>query len=317
MKTVTVVGSGIIGLTSAIILQEKGFAVNIVAKEDQSHTLSAKVGAVWFPFEIFPAEKANLWANMAYKRYVEESQNNKAISLIKFISAYNSTTNTHWINSMPEGTVHKAKVCELPTGIDKAYIAEVPLVEPHLYLPYLFAEFERKGGNFSKVCVDTLEELHKLDELVINCTGLGARKLCADNLVYPIRGQILRCKKMMIPSFADSTKQGKLSYALERSNDCILGGTDYRDDWNENPTTTDTEKILRRLEQNGVINKRPEILEEVVGLRPARREVRFGFDPKYPNIFHNYGHGGAGFTVGWGCAMELSHQIASKYNVQD
>jgi len=47
-------------------------------------------------------------------------------------------------------------------------------------------------------------------------------------------------------------------------------------------------------------------LEVLVGLRPKRSSVRFEFDQMFSNIFHNYGHGGAGFTVAWGCAMEVA-----------
>jgi D-amino-acid oxidase len=49
MKSVTVVGSGIVGLTTAIILQEAGFQVRVLAKDKFENTLSQKVGAVWFP----------------------------------------------------------------------------------------------------------------------------------------------------------------------------------------------------------------------------------------------------------------------------
>jgi len=44
-------------------------------------------------------------------------------------------------------------------------------------------------------------------------------------------------------------------------------------------------------------------------LGPKRSSVRFEFDLKFSNIFHNYGHGGAGFTVAWGCAMELAEVL--------
>lgn len=124
-----------------------------------------------------------------------------------------------------------------------------------------------------------------------------------------MRGQILRCKKMDIPSFADATKQGALSYVINRTEDCIIGGTDYVNDYNLSVEESDTEIIVNRLLANGFSQRKPEIIEEVVGLRPKRASVRFEFDPQHPNIFHNYGHGGAGFTVAWGCAIELAKEI--------
>ncbi|WP_405608569.1 FAD-dependent oxidoreductase [Polaribacter sp. Asnod1-A03] len=306
MKSVTVVGCGIIGLTSAILLQENNFKVTIVAKERFDKTLSTKVGAIWFPFEIEPKKKANYWATIAYKRYQQEVNKENGVSFIPFITAYNKESNTDWVKLLPKKSVRKAENSQLPLGIDKAYISTVPLAEPLLYLPYLFDIFIKNGGNFIKQEINNLEQLSSLDKWVINCTGLGAKKICDDKNLHPMRGQILRCKKMNIPSFADSTKRGALSYIINRSNDCVIGGTDYENDWNKNIEKSDTNLILDRINKVGLKGKLPEVLEEIVGLRPKRNIVRFQFDETFSNVFHNYGHGGAGFTVAWGCAIELA-----------
>lgn len=70
--------------------------------------------------------------------------------------------------------------------------------------------------------------------------------------------------------------------------------------------------ILSRIKAIGLSDNSPEILEEIVGLRPRRSQVRFEFDSDFKNVFHNYGHGGAGFTVAWGCAIELAALFKSK-----
>ncbi len=306
MKSVTVIGCGIIGLTTAIKLQEKGLKVRIVAKERFNKTLSSKVGAIWFPFEIYPKEKTNNWASLAYKEYKKETKIGNGVTFIPFITAYDNESNTDWALKMPKGTTRKATPSELPKGIEMAFISTVPLAEPGLYLPHLFERFIENKGTFIQQEVTSLEEAAKLDELVINCTGLGAKKLCNDNALQPMRGQILRCKKMDIPSGADSTKKGALSYIINRSTDCVIGGTDYLDDWNLQVEQSDTDIIIDRLLANGLSQQKPEIIEEIVGLRPKRHEVRFEFDNTYPSVFHNYGHGGAGFTVAWGCAIEVA-----------
>jgi D-amino-acid oxidase len=49
------------------------------------------------------------------------------------------------------------------------------------------------------------------------------------------------------------------------------------------------------------------VIESVVGLRPGRREIRLEVDEsllRVPEV-HNYGHGGSGVTVGWGCAADV------------
>jgi D-amino-acid oxidase len=313
MKTATVIGCGIIGLTSAIKLQGKGFKVKIIAKERFDKTLSSKVGAIWFPFEVYPKEKANYWAKLAYSEYQQDVKEGNGVVFMHFMTAYNKNSNKDWVKQMPEGTTRKATASELPKGMQTAFISTVPLAEPLLYLPYLFQRFLDCNGTFTQQEITTLYELSKLDKLVINSSGLGARKLCNDNDLRPMRGQILRCKKMEgIPSCADSTKKGALSYVINRSTDCVIGGTDYENDWNLNVEQSDTDLITNRLISGGLSNKKPEIIEQIVGLRPKRSAVRFETDNNYPNVFHNYGHGGAGFTVAWGCAIELAELLDKK-----
>ncbi|MGN6106299.1 MAG: FAD-dependent oxidoreductase [Kofleriaceae bacterium] len=46
------------------------------------------------------------------------------------------------------------------------------------------------------------------------------------------------------------------------------------------------------------------------GLRPYRLEVRLERDPDEPRIVHNYGHGGAGYTLCRGCAEQVAAIVA-------
>lgn len=312
MKSITVIGSGIVGLTSAIALQEAGFKVTIIAKERYENTLSSKVGAVWFPFEVHPIEKANVWATLAYNRYQSEVLPGNGVTFIPFMIAYTPQSDTSWTEKLPEGNVREALQSELPNGIDMAKVANVPLAEPPLYLPHLFQRFIANDGVFEEREITSLNELSNLDTFVINCTGLGAKELCNDNELHPMRGQILRCEKMGIPSCVNSINKGALSYVINRSEDCIIGGTDYENDWNLNVEQHDTDLVVQRLHESGLTTDIPVVLEALVGLRPRRSTVRFEFDEKLLNIFHNYGHGGAGFTVAWGCAIQLSELFSKE-----
>lgn len=307
MKKLTVVGCGIAGLTSALALQEKGWKVRIVAKEKFDLTLSHKVGAIWFPFEVHPIEKAKIWGAKAYDRYKQEILLNNGVSFIPFTVVYNENSDTSWTKRLPKNAVRDARENELPKNAQSAYVATVPLAEPPLYLPNLFARFIKNGGSFEQMEITTLEQLANLDDYVVNCMGLGAKDICKDDKLTAMRGQILRADYLDVQSCVNSTQAGSLSYIIKRSTDCIIGGTDYLDDWNLNVEQSDTDLILERFIETGLSNEEPKILEQIVGLRPRRTEVRFDHDNQYRNLFHNYGHGGAGFTVCWGCALELSH----------
>jgi D-amino-acid oxidase len=53
-----------------------------------------------------------------------------------------------------------------------------------------------------------------------------------------------------------------------------------------------------------------EILGHRVGLRPCRPEVRLESEPLGRGVlWHNYGHGGAGISLSWGCAAEISAAV--------
>lgn len=53
-------------------------------------------------------------------------------------------------------------------------------------------------------------------------------------------------------------------------------------------------------------------LTSAIQLQEAGFQVRFEFDAAFPTVFHNYGHGDTGFTVAWGCAIELAGILKGK-----
>ena len=95
-------------------------------------------------------------------------------------------------------------------------------------------------------------------------------------------------------------------YAIPRANDCVFGGTnDLSDNLAADPATTS--RIVAECSRVLNIDK-PPVLAERVGLRPFRRSgVRLERDRLRDGrtVIHNYGHGGAGFTLSWGCAREV------------
>src|SRR5207247_7513450 len=94
-----------------------------------------------------------------------------------------------------------------------------------------------------------------------------------------------------------------LAYAIPRSADCILGGTnDVSDNLDADPAQTAA--IIDLCHRRLGTPAQPRIREVKVGLRPFRRSgVRLEADGR---VIHNYGHGGSGFTVSWGCAEEVA-----------
>ena len=121
----------------------------------------------------------------------------------------------------------------------------------------------------------------------------------------PIRGQIVRVRNPGIKRFVlDEENPEGVTYIVPRSGDCILGGTAEEGEWGLQPDPETAAAILRRCTQLQPRLKGVKVLEHKVGLRPGRPEIRLEHeDGPIPRI-HNYGHGGSGITLSWGCAEE-------------
>ena len=305
----TVVGSGIIGLTTALSLQKAGYHVNIVTKELYDNTLSSIVGAIWFPYSVEPIEKANKWAAASFHHYCAEVDTADGVSMLPFKVLSVPGQDNSWVKHLPEENITHS-TDGLPAGYNEAYTAMVPLVEPPLYLPYLVKVFTQNGGTIKQQTITSLEELKALNNVVVNCTGLGAKEICNDEHLFAMRGQILQAEKLDHSPIVSQAVKGELSYLINRSNDSIIGGTDYDHDYNLKPEEADTKLIIDRIKKLGVTSE-IKLKNILVGLRPKRHAIRCEQDENHANIFHNYGHGGAGFTVAWGCAENITSIIQS------
>jgi len=99
-----------------------------------------------------------------------------------------------------------------------------------------------------------------------------------------------------------------LVYVVPRIHTTVLGSTKQKNDWNVLPDDNDTKLILENAKALCPDYGDVEIVQVKVGLRPTRPSVRL--EPEWfmdgkKLVIHNYGHGGSGFTVCWGCAKEV------------
>ena len=306
MKKAIVLGAGVSGLTTAVRLAEAGYPVRMLTKELPEQSTSAVAAAIWFPYEAEPIDMANRWSAESYVEFVRLSaQPGSGVRMIDFLVLTRPGLDNSWKDELPDGAVRKARREELPPGYELGLMAKVPLAETQVYLGYLLERFRKAGGELFVQEVKTVEPLLRDENIIVNCTGLGTKELFGDESVYPIRGQVVKVKrKGPVQSMVDSMDKGRLGYIIERSDCIILGGTDYDNDYNRAPTGEDTQTILARCrEMEGRLGQ-PEVLDAAAGLRPKRPAIRCEKE-EGRNVIHNYGHGGAGFTVSWGCADEV------------
>jgi D-amino-acid oxidase len=173
-----------------------------------------------------------------------------------------------------------------------------------IYLDYMANRFSKAEGQITEnVCFEKLEDVDPKYDLVINCAGIGARELVHDTNLEPHRGQVAIVPRIKDLPYAVVCDDAPLMYAIPRTNDCVFGGTnDLSDDLTVDSATT--ARIVAACSRTLEIEK-PNVLTERVGLRPFRKSgVRIERARLHDGrtVVHNYGHGGAGFTLSWGCA---------------
>jgi D-amino-acid oxidase len=324
-RNVAIIGAGVSGLTCGVVLAEHGYRTAIFAKDIGQQTTSSVAAAVWFPYHVEPAERVIPLALETYEvllglaRFPESG-----ISLIEsrqFLRT-GEIQIPNW--AIPLGAQRLSSVA---TGLwpvqDRAqrggyslksgFSLRVPLMDTTIYLDYLAARFLKAGGEINaNVHFKNLEDVDSKSDLVINCAGIGARELVRDHDLEPHRGQVAIAPRIEGLSCAIVCDDAPLMYAIPRRNDCLFGGTNELSD-NLVPDHATTSRIVA--ECSRVLNiEQPCVLAERVGLRPFRRSgVRLERDRLRDGrtVIHNYGHGGAGFTLSWGCAREVLEAATS------
>ena len=308
-ERIAIIGAGVSGLTCGVVFAEQGRRTAIFAKDIGQQTTSSVAAAVWFPYHVEPAERVIPLALETYQVLLDLARfPESGVSIIEsrqFLRT-GEIEIPDW--AVPLGaSVIPSEVEGSPELFKSGFSLPVPLMDTTIYLDYLAARFLKAGGEINaNVHFEKLEDVDTKFDLVINCAGIGARELVHDADLEPHRGQVAIVPRIERLSCAIVCDDAPLMYAIPRTNDCVFGGTnEVSDNLTADPATTS--RIVA--ESSRVLNiERPPVLAERVGLRPFRRSgVRLERDqlPDGRTVIHNYGHGGAGFTLSWGCAREV------------
>jgi D-amino-acid oxidase len=319
-KRVAIVGAGVSGLTCGVVLAEHGYRTNIFAEETGPRTTSAAAAAIWYPYDAGPADKIIAWALESYEAFRELSRDSRSgVSMIELrtFSRRGLIEIPPWavalgarhfdMSSEHAGAARTdTSLIANPTAFTSGFGMTVPLIDTTIYLDYLAQRFASVGGAITAgVRLANLAEVDPRFPLVINCSGIGAKSLVPDPDLEPHRGQVAVVSKLDL-SCAIVSDDVPLMYVIPRKNDCVFGGTnDLSADWAPDPSVTS--RIIAECRTVLNINE-PRVIAERVGLRPFRKSgVRLELDhlPDGRPVIHDYGHGGAGFTVSWGCAASV------------
>jgi D-amino-acid oxidase len=304
---VAIVGAGVSGLSCGVVFAERGHRTAIFAKEIGLQTTSAAAAALWFPYDVEPARKVIPWALETRPALIDLARNpDSGISVIELrqFSRTGEIQIPDWATSLGAHAVIPSEADGSLKSFKSGFSLRVPLMDTTIYLDYLATRFLKAGGEANAdVCFKKLEDVDPKFDLLINCAGIGARELVRDADLEPHRGQVAIVPRIKNLTYAVVCDDAPLMYAIPRRNDCVFGGTNDLSDHLAIDSET-TARIVADCSRALKIEK-PNVLTERVGLRPFRKSgirvervhLRDG-----RTVIHNYGHGGSGFTLSWGCA---------------
>ncbi|PWG02598.1 FAD-dependent oxidoreductase [Sphingosinicella humi] len=244
---VAVIGAGIMGLTTARLVQEAGFPVTLYTAALPPDTTSNIAGGQWSPFGHFrdsavtPEWRAQFAAALDY-------------SWRRFQIMVGEDYGVRWLTTYaesggdpgPADAYHPAAARvpfeDHPFPVDNIVRFDTMYVETGRFLRQLMRDIQIAGGRFAIRSFASPAELAELPErLLFNCTGLGARALFGDTELLPVRGQLAILLPQPEVGYAFS---GNAGYMFPRPDGIILGGTFERDQWVAEPQPEDIAEII-------------------------------------------------------------------------
>ncbi|MFP5298934.1 MAG: FAD-dependent oxidoreductase [Actinomycetota bacterium] len=302
---VTVIGRGVSGLTTAAELLAAGHEVVIVSADAPLETTSAVAAAVWYPYRAFPFDRVRKWGAVALDRFRSLAEDpSTGVVMRAGVELVPDDEVPWWSENVIEVTRSER---DLPPWAQTAWAFTAPVIEMPIFLAWLDSYVQSRGA---QVLVRRLERLEDApaSDVVVNCTGLGSRGLIQDRGLRPVRGQVVVVENPGIDTFLlDQESPLGLTYIVPRSRDCVLGGTDDEGSWDLSADAQVAEAIVTRCARYEPRLTEARVIGHKVGLRPARSEVRLEPETLADGrvCIHNYGHGGAGVTLSWGCAADV------------
>ncbi|OCB39227.1 amino acid oxidase [Mycobacterium malmoense] len=347
-----VVGAGVSGWTTALVLARRGWRVVVAADRFGVDTVSTVAGALWeWPPSVCGRHhdqsvlgRSAEWAQYSYIRFARLAADPRTgVSLRPAVF--------YFTRPVEEDPAELAKMTEVErfvpgfvrdpeliaahgvspdAGVVDAYSYLAPTIDTDWYLAWLARQAEAAGitvvrrtvrGTLAEQEDELLAEFGV--ELLVNCSGLGARELADDPTVVPHRGALLRAVNdgshmarvtaaHAVANDAGTDNQDMVFIVPRGANRLLLGGLVEPGEYGSALSLDGYAPLREMLDRcrrflPSLRDARLDAVDPVrVGLRPFREGgVRLQLEPG-SRIVHNYGHGGAGVTLSWGCADEVA-----------
>jgi len=256
-RVAAVVGGGVMGLTTARLLQDRGWRVTLYTKDLPRHTTSAVAGGQWAPTTVFDDEALTPEFEAQFREAVRRSHHAFQALVgagygVRWIENYSLGDAPlgvpYYLRHMPElfPSVEDLRPGEHPFPVRHVRRMVTMMVEPMVFLTRLLSDFREAGG-----VLEVREFRHRSEVLslpqpvVMNCAGLGAGALFGDQTLVPIRGQLAFLPPDPALDYLTVGGGTGVSYMFPRSDGILLGGSFERGVSNRRPDPETTERIVR------------------------------------------------------------------------
>ncbi|KAH3850333.1 D-aspartate oxidase-like isoform X2 [Dreissena polymorpha] len=317
MVKIGVIGAGVIGLSSALRVLERfpNADVTVIAAQFSPDTTTNVSGGFWEPHLLgeTPESDIRVWSGKTFEHMqgLADSEHARATGAT-MVSGYRMTEAEEPVPFWKDLVLNFREMTEDELKpyhpMTKGSFFTTVMLDPALYLQWLKTRFQERGGRLLQRRLSSLHELlSDAYDVIINCTGTGARELLGDDKVQAVRGQVMRAEASWVRHFVICVGKDHLAYVLPSMNYVVLGGTRQVGDWDTRVRAVDRDHIWGICTKYMPSLKSAEVQSDHVGLRPSRTSVRLELERvamggKHVPVIHNYGHGGGGVTLHWGCA---------------
>lgn len=251
-----VVGGGIMGLTTARLLQDAGWQVTIYTRDVTRHSTSNVGAGQWGPTSVFEEgvaskaleEQFKFAARIAHHAFQNLSGANYGISFHEnYFLGDEPGEDSYYLRELPElfTSVANLEPHEHPFPVPYVKRMVTMLVQPAIFLRRIRDDFYLAGGKIVVRYFRSRTEILSLNEPVIfNCTGLGAKELFDDEDLIPIKGQLVFMQPDPAVDYLTIGGGSDVTYMFPRKGEILLGGSYQKNDWTRHVEPDVTERIV-------------------------------------------------------------------------